>query len=439
VNLFILEDETFIRDGLEFYFKRNFKEQLNIFSFSNGEDLMSKTNELVPDIVISDINLPGISGIDTVRSLQEQYEFKTIFLSGYNDYHYLRSAIHLGVEDYLLKPVDYVSLKRLVLSYIDDKHSNLYEKNKQFLINMINNNPLNGDINKQLKDLEYGHFHISLHSFYKESKVPSNSIAYVIPLFNEEIIVVNSTNKIHCICQYCFSFDKENIQSISRYVKDLLLLKDIHLKQKALSNEFHDFFINFNHPNEMKELLLKLEMATTTKQKTDIILVFLIQYMSNFKDLSNFNLLKKIANLSSQNYLNNEDIEMIITNYIKPLILNLIKDSSSESLFAKEVIQFIEMNFTNPTLDLNYLSSIFHKSSANLSIIIKKALQKNFSYYLNELRVEKAKQLLVDTKIKVNDVSRQVGYSNDEYFNKVFKKYTGVTPLKFRNLHIPYI
>ncbi|RUL47257.1 response regulator [Lysinibacillus antri] len=437
MNLFILEDEAFIRDGLEFYFKKNFKEQLNIFSFSNGEELMSTSDELVPDIVISDINLPGINGIETVRSLQEQYDFKAIFLSGYNDYHYLRSAIHLGVEDYLLKPVDYVSLKKLVLSYIDDKQSNLYEKNKRFLINMINNNPLNEDVAQQVKELEYAYFHVSLHSFYKESRVPINAIAYTIPLFDEEIIVVNAMSKVNCTCKYCFSFHGEEIERLSKYVKDLLLLKDIHMKQKELSHQFNDFFINFNNPNEMKDLLEKLEQATTTKQKSDIILVFLIQYMSNFKDLSNFDLLKKIANLSTQNYLTNEDIETIIANYIKPLILNLTKDSSSESLFTKEVIQFIDVNFKDPALDLNYLSSIFNKSSANLSIIIKKALQKNFTVYLNELRIDQAKQLLADTKIKINDVSREVGYNNDEYFTKVFKKYTGVTPLKFRNLHTP--
>ncbi|MCP1146649.1 response regulator transcription factor [Lysinibacillus endophyticus] len=437
MNLFILEDETFIRDGLEYYFKKNFKELLNIISFSNGEELMSTSNELVPDIIISDINLPGINGIETIRSLQEQYDFKAIFLSGYNDYHYLRSAIHLGVEDYLLKPVDYVSLKKLVLSYIDDKQSNLYEKNKRFLMNMINNNPLNEDVAQQVKKLEYDYFHVSLSTFYDGSKVPSNGVAYTIPLFDEEIIVVNAMSKVKCTCKYCFSFNEEEMEHLSKYVKDLLLLKDIHMKQKELYYQFNDFFINFNNPNEMKDLLLKLEQATTIKQKSDIILVFLIQYMSNFKDLSNFDLLKKIANLTTQNYLTNEDIDTIIANYIKPLILNLTKDSSSESLFTKEVIQYIDTNYKDPALDLNSLSSIFNKSSANLSIIIKKALQKNFTVYLNELRIEKAKQLLVDTKIRINDVSREVGYNNEEYFTKVFKKYTGVTPLKFRNLHTP--
>ncbi|MEK3953195.1 response regulator transcription factor [Psychrobacillus sp. FSL K6-1464] len=436
MNLFILEDEAFIRDGLVFYFKKNFGEELNIFSFSNGEELINTTKDFAPDIIISDINLPGINGIDTVRSIQEQFDFKTIFLSGYNDYNYLRSAIHLGVEDYLLKPVDYLSLRKIVLSYINDKHSSIYEENKCFLMKMINNTYFKDDITGNLKDLEYKNFHVSLHSFYSDSKLPNNSISYSIPLFDEEIIIVNSINKLNCSCRYCFSLNKENIKSISKIVKDLILLKDIHTKQNGLYKKFNDLFINFNNPNEIRMLLSKIKNSTDMKQKSDIILVFLIQYMSNFKDLSNFDLLKKIANLSSQNYLNNEDIETIINNYVTPLILNLSKDSSIDSLFIKEVIQFIELNFTNPELDLNYLSSIFNKSSANLSIIIKKALQKNFVYYLNELRIDKAKHLLAETKVKINDVGREVGFNNDEYFSKVFKKYTGVTPLKFRNIHI---
>ena len=65
------------------------------------------TKEIAPDIVLSDINLPGISGIEAVQELKKFHQFKVIFLSGYDDFQYLQSAIQIGAEDYILKPIDY--------------------------------------------------------------------------------------------------------------------------------------------------------------------------------------------------------------------------------------------------------------------------------------------------------------------------------------------
>jgi YesN/AraC family two-component response regulator len=68
-----------------------------------------------------------------------------------------------------------------------------------------------------------------------------------------------------------------------------------------------------------------------------------------------------------------------------------------------------------------------------LSKTFKQVTGKNFIDYLTELRMGKAKELLADTELKINDVAVQVGYQHS-YFNRIFKKQEGITPSQYREM-----
>lgn len=68
-----------------------------------------------------------------------------------------------------------------------------------------------------------------------------------------------------------------------------------------------------------------------------------------------------------------------------------------------------------------------------LSKSFKRVTGKNFIDYLTELRLDKAKELLRDTSLRINDVAEQVGYQHS-YFNRIFKKQEGITPSRYREL-----
>ncbi|TDL73573.1 response regulator [Rhodococcus qingshengii] len=84
-------------------------------------------------------------------------------------------------------------------------------------------------------------------------------------------------------------------------------------------------------------------------------------------------------------------------------------------------------------ISLTTLSALFHINSAHLSETFKHHVGLNFSDYLVNLRMKKARQLLKDKQLKIIDVSNLVGFSNSGYFSTVFKKHVGQTPLEFRN------
>ncbi|MDN5324171.1 MAG: two-component system, response regulator YesN [Clostridia bacterium] len=106
-----------------------------------------------------------------------------------------------------------------------------------------------------------------------------------------------------------------------------------------------------------------------------------------------------------------------------------------KSLYNKElinmVLRHIEENFAKD-LNLDDLAKLVHLSPFYLSRQFKNATGKNLKDYINRLRIEKSKQLLLETDYSVIIISDKVGFNNINYFSKVFKKYVGYTPTEWR-------
>ena len=124
ISIVIVEDESYIRKGLvmttpweEFGCKV-------IGEASDGSEGYEMIRKLNPDIVITDVNMPVMDGIEMLRKLEDVSNAECIIISGYNDFSYAQQAIKLGVKDYLLKPIDdedfYRILKKLI-TFIEKK------------------------------------------------------------------------------------------------------------------------------------------------------------------------------------------------------------------------------------------------------------------------------------------------------------------------------
>lgn len=73
---------------------------------SNGYDALDLLDEMTPDVIITDIKMPYVDGIELTRSIKERYPtVKVAIISGYDDYSYLKEAINLDVAAYLSKPI----------------------------------------------------------------------------------------------------------------------------------------------------------------------------------------------------------------------------------------------------------------------------------------------------------------------------------------------
>lgn len=115
VTLLIVDDEQEIRTGLRSIIPWEQYAVSVIGTSSNGADALNKIRYYEPDIVITDIQMPGMNGLELVhRAKEEQFHCSFVILSGYDDFQYAKTAIRYGVSDYLLKPISIKELTDLI-------------------------------------------------------------------------------------------------------------------------------------------------------------------------------------------------------------------------------------------------------------------------------------------------------------------------------------
>ena len=144
----------------------------------------------------------------------------------------------------------------------------------------------------------------------------------------------------------------------------------------------------------------------------------------------------------TQNLLKKCTNEKQITELIYRTLLNMkhiITDGSTTTrndVFVNRIIAYIDKNYSNCELSLNMIADKFHVSVPHLSRIFKESTSQCFTDYLIEKRMEKAKELLSNTNIKISEIASAVGYDNQTSFMRNFKKYTGFAPTVWKKDNI---
>lgn len=123
----LVEDEPHIRRGLSMFIPWEEIDCVVVGQAENAFRGAELIQQFSPDIAVVDIMMPGKSGIDMIRELRDAgVRMEFILLSGYSDFEYARSAISLGVVDYLLKPIDeeqLMTVLRTAIARIEKRRS----------------------------------------------------------------------------------------------------------------------------------------------------------------------------------------------------------------------------------------------------------------------------------------------------------------------------
>lgn len=103
-TVLIADDEPIVRKGLVSFIDWSSLECQVIYEASNGIEAMNKIREILPDIIVADIKMPGISGLELAEKVHKDFSLsKIIILTGYTDFSYAQSAIRYGVVDFIVK------------------------------------------------------------------------------------------------------------------------------------------------------------------------------------------------------------------------------------------------------------------------------------------------------------------------------------------------
>lgn len=134
--------------------------------------------------------------------------------------------------------------------------------------------------------------------------------------------------------------------------------------------------------------------------------------------------------------LNIRDFNQLLCEVCNIIIENKVEMTGKELDIVKEAMLYMKNNFSNPELNMGMLAEHLHISSVTLAVEFKNYTGSRPSDYLTNLRMERAKELLLSSDMMIREISIEVGYEDDYVFTRRFKKYTGKTPGQYRDKNV---
>ena len=535
IKVFLVEDEMVIRRGIKNSIDWEKEGYIFCGEASDGELAYPMIIKEKPDILITDIRMPFMDGLELCKLVKKELpNIKILILSGYDEFDYAKESIRLGVTEYLLKPISSGKLlealngvsesirrekedKDLVRKYMEEMRENTEHEKQKFFEQMIAGNLSMADAletgKKYEMNLSAGMYNLLLFRFtLGEENRKSGEL-----LGEAEYAIEKLTERLEYVFEFqrgvegwAFLLMADNEEQMSERVKELS--KDLEEIMKNYSTIA--YFGGIGQPvarlRELEESFREAERALAarfTMELNRIISVEDIRMAQNVDTLDDIEItsfgeiektrtmLEKFLNNGAEDeidefvdvYINElpeenlksvlmrqyiimdayivmmsfcEKIEGIegemqaqseelknsmktiqtleeIKNYIRMLLKKIIgvRDTISGRRYS-DIIEIakdqIRKTYMSDEISLNTIAAEVGMSPSYFSSIFSKEMGKTFVEYLTEIRMDRAKELLMCSSMKTSEIGYEVGYKDPHYFSYIFKKTQNCTPKEFR-------
>lgn len=521
IKLMIADDEPIVLESIQFIIEKYVQEVRVVGTAASGREAIEKALDLKPDVMLMDIRMPGINGIEAIRQIKECLPHTSfVIITAHEYFEYAKEAVNLGVQEYLIKPLNkgklIDTLQRLSQMIVSKRemiqreialrekiHLILPHMEGQFIYSQLfdGSGLKDLDLYEELfqMDLTHGYVLMALvedfvcekkeahlknriqrHRFYEDFSQELKALVPCLigpPLLDRVIAYLPVNNptdtygirnhaveiatqlaeriakrpylsyrlgigKCYGIESFSKSYDEayraaalgereavthfEDIQLNPKSVPPYPVNKEKLMIQWMLEGNmegalslFEEIFawLQANYQEEMDCMKAKLlEMFFVVKRT--------LAYEGEENDLSGQVALLKITQM--------EELKIYAVNFLKGMITTLDKYRKREySGLIREALDYIHAHY-NREISLDEVAKAMNMSYHYFSKFFKETTGQNFIDYLTELRVEKSKELLKDLSLSIKNISYDVGYSDPNYFSKLFKRITGITPTEYR-------
>ncbi len=454
-------------------------------TFENGADAMEYINKNHVDAVLTDIRVPIISGVELSKICHTSYpSIKFVFISAFRNFEYARSAIKYNVVDYVTKPITYNDFFNAMVSLYNEvdknNHISALQKRNDFIedeiafmrqeylssyiLGVIDSGTLiyhlgqiGINIDRKLSpcaqmNIKIDNFKDFLTHTWKHERerfystinkfiTPENDYAY----FSVSQFVYDSIDVIvigkqqfpetmfkEIIDDY-FKILKENMRSLLQInitVSPLQIVPNLDALKK--------YRITKNSASHLSSMVMSYIHNDSPAEAVRTVQIVRKIFSNEPKEAENF-----CRQLFSQLmvYLNNpEDLRIQFLSlsdvhqmfdFFNDLIGNINDSEDNSKDIISTAIEYINEHYSE-NITLSEVSNYVALSPGYFSSLFKQNTGEKFIDYLSKIRIEKARDLLINSNIKITAIANLVGYKDAQYFHRVFKLYTGTTPSKYR-------
>ena len=409
MKVFLADDEIVVREGIRESFPWEETPYQLVGEAPDGEMALPMIRDTNPDIVITDIKMPFMDGIELCRILRAQMPWiGIIVLSGYDEFEYARQCIQLGVREYLLKPINAEELKEVL-----DKVSAQLKAERNTFSHAASLRARMESGGKLVKEKLIG----SLFSDEAAEEDAGNvlkqlaSMGCPVPASYYEVIdaafsPVSEGQEAAAVLAE--SSGGVVLTSPGRAGTRFLIPGD---SSEDVEERAYSFATSLSHELErIGSTEIRIGIGDIVGKPEDI-------YQS-------FKTARHIRHL----LVERTDEKAIILGVRE---MGEPTDEKTPSVVSDAKL-YMAQNFTNPNLMLQDVAKAVGMSNSRFSTVFSQQTGQTFTEYLIYLRLNKAKEMLRTTDTRSSQIAREVGYNDAHYFSYIFKKNAGITPSEYR-------
>jgi two-component system response regulator YesN len=419
----VADDEEFERKAIRLIVNKNCSSIDQIWDAENGRQVMEICRRQKPDILFLDIRMPGLTGLEAAKELRKIHPgVRIVFLTAYHEFEYAHEAIRIGVDDFILKPAS----DERILEVIEKVTHRLDEERKR-----------EADVKRSQDRLE------------QVSQLFTNELLATLilrPLPSETVRTYFEVLDIHFSLGILavFQVDYESYPiRIESSPQRLLLKRRCMLKVKRelearmirfLVHEQEDVFYVLILPGKdsSKEYTSEAEIqdlfqSLATVVRKDLGLPLRVGISHRFTQPEEIHRAFGEARAALEGTRKEE--EVVVWQGIREGVVSVPR---TEALIHK-ALDYIARHY-GEEITLESMASHVRLSSFYFSKTFKQYTGVTFIDYLSLYRVEKAKEILKDPRWSIKEISVRVGYSDPNYFTRVFRRLEGLTPSEYRSL-----
>ena len=496
----------------------------DVLECEDSREALTLCRETQPDILISDICMPKMTGIELVSEIQKFLpKLKTIFISGYSDREYLKAAIKLQAVDFIEKPINIEELTKTVKYIIDEIHEiKAQVRRAKFLeefelrsyiekisLQLTTKNTTPDSIAKLCSECGLTlsesncYFTVLVKCMIEKKEEPAEKIDLnheiictlacqaakslgfkvlygckdTVTILHVYGIIENrysySSTRISLFCKNLSDkIAENNIEAIIGVGQVVSQVQDIYdsysqsvlALQQAFYNNTQNIFYYRNAvsvPYEyntsylsdfdkamstgnqvLAKAILKELTEIASKQNNTLIqhtvnfyyevayIVFSLAQKQRITLLPDLKTKQQLfLRLMDFNFL--RDLDSFLCQLIDAYFNNYFMDDYDNDI-VNTIVRFIKKNYMDINLSISLIGDVVNLAPNYISSIFKSYTGTSINKYMTDIRMKKAKILLLNEKLTIEEISQSIGLNNGNYFAKLFQKQYSTTPSEYR-------